>query len=49
MLVSLVYDGVVAFQWPRAAALAFVLLAVALVVAGLIQAVLRPQRVGGRG
>ena len=49
MLVSLVYDGVVAFQWPRAAALAFVLLALALAVAGLIQAVLRPQRVGGRG
>jgi putative spermidine/putrescine transport system permease protein len=49
MLVSLVYDGVVAFQWPRAAALAFVLLAIALVIAGLIQAVLRPQRVGGRG
>ena len=49
MLVSLVYDGVVAFQWPRAAALAFVLLAIALVVAGLIQAALRPQRVAGRG
>src|SRR6185437_2402574 len=37
MLVSLVYDGVVAFQWPRAAALAFVLLAVALAAAALIQ------------
>jgi len=49
MLVSLVYDGVVAFQWPRAAALAFVLLAIALLVAGLILAVLRPQRVAGRG
>ncbi len=49
MLVSLVYDGVVAFQWPRAAALAFVLLAIALAAAGLIQAVLRPQRVAGRG
>jgi putative spermidine/putrescine transport system permease protein len=49
MLVSLVYDGVVAFQWPRAAALAFVLLTLALAVAGLIQAVLRPQRVGGSG
>jgi putative spermidine/putrescine transport system permease protein len=49
MLVSLVYDGVVAFQWPRAAALAFVLLALALVVAGLILAVLRPQRAAGRG
>jgi putative spermidine/putrescine transport system permease protein len=47
--VSLVYDGVVAFQWPRAAALAFVLLAVALAAAALIQALLRPQRVGGRG
>jgi putative spermidine/putrescine transport system permease protein len=49
MLVSLVYDGVVAFQWPRAAALAFVLLALALLAAGLILATLRPQRVAGRG
>ncbi|MGE5203137.1 MAG: ABC transporter permease [Acidobacteriota bacterium] len=48
MLVSLVYDSVTAFQWPRAAALAFVLLAVALAVSGLILAVLRPQRVQGR-
>jgi putative spermidine/putrescine transport system permease protein len=49
MLVSLVYDGVVAFQWPRAASLAFVLLLIALAVAGLILAVLRPQRAAGRG
>lgn len=49
MLVSLVYDGVVAFQWPRAAALAFALLGLALLAAGLILAVLRPQRVAGRG
>ena len=49
LLVSLVYDNVVSFQWPRAAALAFVLLAVALVVSALILAVLRPGRVRGRG
>lgn len=48
LLVSLVYDSVVSFQWPRAAALAFVLLVVALVVCGLILAVLRPERVRGR-
>jgi putative spermidine/putrescine transport system permease protein len=48
MLVSLVYDSVTAFQWPRAAALAFVLLAAALGVSGLILAMLRPQRVQGR-
>jgi len=39
---------VTAFQWPRAAALAFVLLAAALGVSGLILAMLRPQRVQGR-
>ncbi|HUN45096.1 MAG TPA: ABC transporter permease [Stellaceae bacterium] len=48
LLVSLVYDNVVSFQWPRAAALAFVLLAVALIVSALILAVLRPGRVRGR-
>jgi putative spermidine/putrescine transport system permease protein len=47
MLVSLVYDSVVAFQWPKAAALAFVLLALALAVSALILAVLRPGRVRG--
>jgi putative spermidine/putrescine transport system permease protein len=49
LLVSLVYDAVVSFQWPRAAALSFVLLAFALVGASLIQGVLRPQRIMGRG
>ncbi len=49
MLVSLVYDGVVAFDWPRAAALAFTLLAAALLAAAIILAALRPRRVAGRG
>jgi ABC-type spermidine/putrescine transport system permease subunit I len=47
LLVSLVYDSVVGFQWPQAAALAFVLLALALVVTALILAVVRPDRVQG--
>ncbi|HXR56560.1 MAG TPA: ABC transporter permease [Casimicrobiaceae bacterium] len=47
LLVSLVYDSVTAFQWPRAAALAFVLLALALAFTGLILALLRPGRVQG--
>lgn len=47
LLVSLVYDSVVSFQWPMAAALAFTLLAMALAVSGLIMAVLRPARVQG--
>jgi putative spermidine/putrescine transport system permease protein len=45
----MVYDSVTAFEWPRAAALAFVLLAIALVVTGLILGVLRPRRVQGAG
>jgi len=49
LLVSLVFDQVGAFRWPLAAALAFVLLAVALAAGGLILAVLRPQRVQGKG
>jgi putative spermidine/putrescine transport system permease protein len=49
LLVSLVYDSVTAFAWPRAAALAFILLLLALAVSALIIAVLRPQRVQGRG
>ena len=49
LLVSLVYDSVTTFEWPRAAALAFVLLALALVVTGIILAVLRPHRVQGTG
>ncbi len=49
LLVSLIYDSVVSFQWPQAAALAFVLLALALVTTALILAVIRPGRVqGGR-
>ncbi len=49
LLVSMVYDSVVGFQWPRAAALAFILLALALAMTGLILAVLRPNRVQGTG
>lgn len=49
LLVSLIYDSVVSFQWPRAAALAFILLGIALMVSGAIMAVLRPQRVQGTG
>lgn len=49
LLVSLVYDTIVAFQWPRAAALSFVLLVLGLAGAGLLLALLRPQRVQGRG
>lgn len=49
MLVSLVYDSVTSFEWPRAAAFAFALLFLALAVAGLILLVLRPRRVEGRG
>lgn len=45
LLVSLVYDNVVGFQWPQAAALSFLLLALALVVTALILAVVRPGRV----
>jgi putative spermidine/putrescine transport system permease protein len=49
LLVSMIYDSVTAFQWPRAAALAFVLLALALVFTALILALLRPGRVQGVG
>ena len=49
LLVSLVFDSVSSFRWPLAAALSFVLLALALAVAALILVVLRPQRVQGRG
>jgi putative spermidine/putrescine transport system permease protein len=49
LLVSMIYDGVTAFQWPHAAALAFVLLALALMLTALILAVLRPGRVEGTG
>ena len=36
LLVSMIYDSVVSFQWPRAAALAFILLAIALALTGVI-------------
>jgi putative spermidine/putrescine transport system permease protein len=49
LLVSLVYDSVTAFQWPRAAALAFILLALALALTGVILGVLRPGRIQGTG
>jgi putative spermidine/putrescine transport system permease protein len=49
LLVSLVFDSVASFRWPLAAALSFVLLAVALAFSGLILALLRPQKVQGRG
>jgi putative spermidine/putrescine transport system permease protein len=49
LLVSMIYDGVTAFQWPHAAALAFILLALALALTGLILALLRPGRVQGTG
>ena len=49
LLVSLVFDSVASFRWPLAAALSFVLLGIALAFSGLILAVLRPQKVQGRG
>jgi putative spermidine/putrescine transport system permease protein len=49
LLVSLVFDSVASFRWPLAAAVSFVLLAVALAFCGLILALLRPQKVQGRG
>jgi len=49
LLVSMIYDGVTAFQWPHAAALAFILLALALALTALILALLRPGRVQGTG
>ena len=49
LLVSMIYDGVTAFQWPHAAALSFILLALALVLTGVILGVLRPARVQGTG
>jgi hypothetical protein len=45
----MVYDTVSAFQWPRAAALAFDAAGLALVVTAVILAVLRPRRVQGAG
>lgn len=48
LLVSLVFDSVVTFQWPRAAALSFVLLMLALCGGALILAIARPGRAQGR-
>ncbi|MBM3571593.1 MAG: ABC transporter permease [Alphaproteobacteria bacterium] len=45
MLVSMIYDTVVTFQWPRAAALAFVLLFLALSGGAVILALARPGRI----
>lgn len=47
LLVSLVYDSVTAFNWPRAAAFSFILLVLALILSALIQLVIRPNRVKG--
>jgi putative spermidine/putrescine transport system permease protein len=49
LLVSMVFDQVAAFQWPRAAAFAFVLLAIALIGGLFIELALRSRRVGGHG
>jgi putative spermidine/putrescine transport system permease protein len=49
LLVSAVFDAVSTLQWPQAAALSFILLALALIAGALIQLVLRPNRVQGRG
>ena len=49
LLVSFAYDAVASYRWPHAAALSFVLLALALGFAALVLAVLRPGRVQGRG
>jgi ABC-type spermidine/putrescine transport system permease subunit I len=49
LLVSLVFDNVTTFRWPRAAALSFALLLIALIIAVAIQIAIRPQRVQGKG
>ncbi len=49
LLVSLAFDSASTFRWPRAAAFAFILLAIAMTIAAIIQLVLRPHRVQGRG
>ncbi|WP_440412535.1 ABC transporter permease [Neorhizobium petrolearium] len=49
LLVSLVFDSVTTFRWPRAAALSFALLIIALIIAVIIQLVVRPNRVQGKG
>jgi putative spermidine/putrescine transport system permease protein len=49
LLVNLVYDQVISFNWPRAAALSFVMLAIALTFGALVQVVLRPGKISGKG
>jgi putative spermidine/putrescine transport system permease protein len=49
LLVSTVFDKVSAFEWPRAAAFAFILLAIAMMGGLLIELALRPGRVRGHG
>ncbi|MDE2608487.1 MAG: ABC transporter permease subunit, partial [Burkholderiales bacterium] len=49
LLVSAVFDAVSTLQWPQAAALSFILLALALAAGAVIQLLLRPHRVQGRG
>jgi putative spermidine/putrescine transport system permease protein len=47
LLVSLVFDSTATARWPRAAALSFVLLFFAIVIAVVLQFILRPRRTGG--
>ncbi|MBU6492649.1 MAG: ABC transporter permease [Burkholderiales bacterium] len=49
LLVSAVFDAVSTLQWPQAAALSFILLALALAAGAVIQLLLRPHRVQGKG
>ena len=49
LLVSFVFESVGTFRWPRAAALSFVLLVMALAIGVILQLLIRPQRVQGRG
>lgn len=48
LLVSFVFDNVTSFRWPGAAAFSFILLALALIIAVVIQIAVRPGRVQGR-
>ncbi|MEW9586701.1 ABC transporter permease [Paraburkholderia sp. DGU8] len=47
LLVSLVFDSTATARWPRAAALSFVLLLLALLIAAVLQIILRPRRTRG--
>ena len=48
LLVSFVFDSVSSFRWPTAAAFAFTLLLLALIISVVIQLIVRPGRVQGR-